>query len=61
VNLDEMVKPALGHFLEIKSRTWSRKDAELKAELANELIELLGASGGETVLEDYIEVLRAEG
>jgi 5-methylthioadenosine/S-adenosylhomocysteine deaminase len=61
LNLDEMVKPALGYFLEIKSRTWSRVDAERKADLANELIGLLDASGGETMLEDYIEVVRSDG
>ncbi len=38
VNLDTMEKPDLGQFLEIKSRTWSRKDAEHKAVLALELI-----------------------
>jgi 5-methylthioadenosine/S-adenosylhomocysteine deaminase len=37
VNLDEMKEPQLGYFLEIKSRTWSRKDAELKAQLAQSL------------------------
>ncbi|HUG34790.1 MAG TPA: amidohydrolase family protein, partial [Anaerolineales bacterium] len=31
VNLDHVVNPPLGHFLEIKSRTWSRKDADSKA------------------------------
>ena len=57
VNLDTMEKPDLGRFLEIKSRTWSRKDAECKAELALELLALLGASGGETMIKDYIEVI----
>ena len=61
VNLDEVVKPPLGHFLEIKSRTWSRNDAERKAELADELIQRLGAAGDATVLEDLIEVVRAAG
>ena len=59
VNLDQMLKPAIGYFLEIKSRTWSRKDAEHKAALANELIELLGAGKGEIVTRDYIEVIDA--
>ena len=58
VNLDTMEKPDLGQFLEIKSRTWSRKDAERKAELAFELISLLGAYGSETVTKDYIEVIK---
>jgi 5-methylthioadenosine/S-adenosylhomocysteine deaminase len=57
VNLDTMEKPDLGCFLEIKSRTWSRKDAERKAGLALELINLLGATGGKTVAQDYIEVI----
>jgi 5-methylthioadenosine/S-adenosylhomocysteine deaminase len=57
VNLDTMEKPDMGHFLEIKSRTWSRKDAERKAELAHELLTLLGATGGETMTQDYIEVI----
>jgi len=60
VNLDTMEKPELGHFLEIKSRTWSRKDALHKAELALELIALLGATSGETMTQDYIEVLSGE-
>src|SRR5574339_494984 len=51
VNLDEMKEPQLGYFLEIKSRTWSRTDAEEKAQLTHELLELLGASGGEPVTE----------
>ena len=57
VNLDTMEKPDLGRFLEIKSRTWSRRDAEHKAELALELISLLGATGGKTMTQDYIEVI----
>ena len=57
VNLDAMEKPGLGQFLEIKSRTWSRKDAEHKAGLALELITLLGATGSETMAQDYIEVV----
>ena len=60
VNLDTMEKPGLGQFLEIKSRTWSRKDAEHKAGLALELITLLGATGSETMTQDYIEVVSEE-
>ncbi|MBI5354564.1 MAG: amidohydrolase [Chloroflexi bacterium] len=57
VNLDHMKIPDMGYFLEIKSRTWSRKDADLKAELVNELLNLLGVGNAETVTQDYIEVL----
>jgi len=31
INLDRVDTPALGYYLEIKSRTWSRLDAEDKA------------------------------
>jgi 5-methylthioadenosine/S-adenosylhomocysteine deaminase len=59
VNLDTVTAPALGHFLEVKSRTWSRRDADNKAHLLNELLELLGASSGETVTMDYIDIVQA--
>lgn len=57
VNLDQVKEPQLGYYLEIKSRTWSRKDAERKAELASELLSVLGAFSGETVTEDYIDIV----
>ncbi len=60
VNLDEMLEPSLGRFMEIKSRTWSRKDAELKADLAYQLLSALGISTAETVTKDYIEVVSSE-
>jgi len=58
VNLDQMLEPTLGDFLEIKSRTWSRKDAEHKAELVQELLRELGLANAETLGQDYIEMLR---
>jgi 5-methylthioadenosine/S-adenosylhomocysteine deaminase len=57
VNLDNVITPPLGYFLEIKSRTWSRKDADNKSHMLSELLELLGASGGEAVTEDYIDFI----
>lgn len=60
VNLDQMTKPDLGYFLEVKSRTWSRKDADSKAHLVNELLELLGAANSETVTEDYIDIVQED-
>jgi len=57
VNLDTVSVPQLGHFLEVKSRTWSRKDADNKAHLLNELLSLLGAEGGETEMKDYIDIV----
>jgi 5-methylthioadenosine/S-adenosylhomocysteine deaminase len=57
INLDEVKEPAMGTFLEIKSRTWSRKDADLKADLVRELLDLLGVGLAEPVTQDYIEIL----
>ncbi len=59
INLDEMLEPAMGRFVEIKSRTWSRRDAENKAALSRELLDVLGLSRNETVASDYIEAASA--
>jgi 5-methylthioadenosine/S-adenosylhomocysteine deaminase len=59
INLDEVKEPAMGTFLEVKSRTWSRKDADLKADLVRELLDILGVGNAETVTQDYIEILTA--
>lgn len=56
INIDTFQKPDLGRFIEIKSCTWSRKDANLKAALATELINFLCASPVETISRDYIEM-----
>jgi 5-methylthioadenosine/S-adenosylhomocysteine deaminase len=58
INLDQMLKPQKGHFLEIKCRTWSRADAVSKAKLVVELIKHLGEDPGKTTSEDYIEMVR---
>jgi len=57
VNLDHVTTPDLGYFLEVKSRTWSRKDAQSKAQLVNELLALLGGSRSDVVTKDYIEIV----
>lgn len=57
VNLDRVLKPGLpGYYLEIKARTWSRRDAEHKAGLIAQLLAVLGASGGQPVREEYVEL-----
>lgn len=58
INLDHVQKPELGNFLEIKSRTWSRKDAELKSRLVVEILEKLGTSPQQTISQDYIELVK---
>jgi 5-methylthioadenosine/S-adenosylhomocysteine deaminase len=59
INLDSLSQPALGRFIEIKARTWSRQDARSKASLTNELIELLGADPAQTVSSDYIDMIKS--
>ncbi len=54
INLDTIERPDMGQFLEIKSRTWSRKDAQQKAQLAAELLALLGVAEGEHITSDYV-------
>lgn len=58
INIDRVIKPDIGSFLEIKSRTWSLHDAEHKASVATRLIEFLGASAENRVTDDYLEMIR---
>ncbi len=57
INIDTLIEPDLGHFLEVKSRTWSREDAELKSRMIAELIEYLGVSYDRAETQDYIEIV----
>ena len=57
INIDEMRKPALGYYLEIKSRTWSRKDAEEKSRQIVELLLVLGLNPDTSTSRDYFEML----
>jgi 5-methylthioadenosine/S-adenosylhomocysteine deaminase len=57
VHLDRLIAPAVdGFFLEIKSRTWSQRDARDKAAVISELLALFGASPDETLGEGYVEL-----
>jgi len=58
INLDRVDQPELGYFLEVKSRTWSRRDAEHKAQVATALIKFLGASTDEPMARDYLELVQ---
>jgi len=57
INIDTLINPDLGHFLEVKSRTWSREDAERKSKLIAELIDYLGASSEKAETQDYTEIV----
>lgn len=59
VNLDKVTRPQLGYFLEIKARTWSRADAERKAELIGELLEKFGVSEPAAARQEYVELAQS--
>jgi 5-methylthioadenosine/S-adenosylhomocysteine deaminase len=60
INIDEVNQPDLGVFLEVKSRTWSRRDAEHKVNMINDLLQYLGVQPKELVTQDYIEMLNQQ-
>ena len=58
INLDQINTPDLGTFLEVKSRTWSLRDAENKAEAAEKLVAFLDADPEMKVTQDYIDYVK---
>ncbi|HET91893.1 MAG TPA: amidohydrolase [Chloroflexi bacterium] len=57
INLDRLTKPEFPTtFLEIKSRTWSKQDAERKAELIGQLLDLLQIKDQELVKQEYAQL-----
>lgn len=56
VNIDELLDPPQeSYYLEIKSRTWSRKDAEQKAEAIWLLLNQLQLDKSALIMEEYVE------
>jgi 5-methylthioadenosine/S-adenosylhomocysteine deaminase len=55
INLDRIDQPDLGTFLEVKSRTWSLRDAENKASVVEKLVAVLGEDPEEAVTRDYVD------
>ena len=56
VNFDRLTKPTYeGAVLEIKSRTWSKKDAEQKALLMGELLDVFNVDRGSLLKQDYVD------
>ena len=60
INVDRLDDPALGTFLEVKSRTWSLEDAEKKAQIADDLLRLLGSSPQNSESLDYVQIIESE-
>jgi 5-methylthioadenosine/S-adenosylhomocysteine deaminase len=57
INVDRVLSPALPHvFIEIKSRTWSLSDAELKADRIQDMLKILGVELTDIVKADYLEM-----
>jgi 5-methylthioadenosine/S-adenosylhomocysteine deaminase len=57
LHLDRLITPPSGgYFIEIKSRTWSRRDAEDKATVINELLALFGANPDDTIRDGYVQL-----
>jgi 5-methylthioadenosine/S-adenosylhomocysteine deaminase len=57
VHLDRLLAPARdGFFIEVKSRTWSRRDARDKAAVITELMALVGASPDDTLSDGYADL-----
>lgn len=60
INLDRVDDPPLGHFLEVKSRTWSLRDAEHKAIVAREAMNFLGTGPQKILTQDYFEIINKD-
>jgi 5-methylthioadenosine/S-adenosylhomocysteine deaminase len=56
INQDELGPEPAGIFLEIKSRTWSAKDALEKAELISKLLEKVGITTAEQLKIEYVNM-----
>jgi 5-methylthioadenosine/S-adenosylhomocysteine deaminase len=57
VHLDRLLTPAhAGYFIEVKSRTWSRRDARDKAAVIADLLALFGASPDDTLSDGYADL-----
>ena len=57
VHVDRLLTPPVdGYFVEVKSRTWSRRDAQDKAAIIAELLQRLGAESAEVITADYVEL-----
>ena len=56
LNLDRLIVPERpGWYLEIKSRTWSPRDAEVKAELIRQIVEILGLQSQRVTRSEYVD------
>ncbi|NWG15630.1 MAG: amidohydrolase family protein [Chloroflexi bacterium] len=60
INVDRVLSPALPQiFIELKSRTWSKSDAENKADRIQEMLGILGITQADIIREEYLEMQTA--
>jgi 5-methylthioadenosine/S-adenosylhomocysteine deaminase len=58
INVDEITQPAHdGLYVEIKSRTWSARDAVRKAKLIGEILDLFDITDEQVVRRDYMDLI----
>ena len=58
VHLDRLMTPAHdGYFIEVKSRTWSQRDARDKAAVITDLLALFGTSPDDTISDGYADLV----
>jgi 5-methylthioadenosine/S-adenosylhomocysteine deaminase len=61
INFDRVYRPRLpGWFLEVKAQTYSREDAEIKAGMIREIVQLLGLEKSEAICKNNAEIVRQE-
>lgn len=58
INIDTLSGTVDTNFLEVKSTTWSRLDAERKSVLTARLIRFLGLDPDDSVREDYVDMIQ---
>jgi 5-methylthioadenosine/S-adenosylhomocysteine deaminase len=62
INIDRMVKPVReGYFVEIKSRTWSVRDAERKAATIANVLARFGIGDEAVIRQEYVEIASTDG
>jgi 5-methylthioadenosine/S-adenosylhomocysteine deaminase len=60
INIDRVIQPRRdGYYIEIKSRTWSPRDAERKARTIGNMLARFGIGDADVVRDEYVEI--AEG
>ena len=60
VHLDRLLNPSSDeYFIEVKSRTWSQRDARDKAAVIIELLALFGTSPDDTISDGYVDLVRS--